>query len=399
VVTRNSAARGLAFRCEAVPIVLSEVDPVRVLHCIPWLTSGGVERRRLELARRLSKRYTQRVVCLRAKAELRSQFEQAGVPVTEVQEPFGVRALAEVARVAWAWQPSLVHGAVFEGVFMANVGAFASSTAQLVVEEIAFPSQRSWRGNLLFRLANARAQRSVAVSPAVLSYLRGTAHIPERKIRLIVNGISAPVLLAEAERRNLKQALRLPADAFVVGSVGRVNDSIKRFSDLIAATADIAAKHPKLYLLIVGDGHDRPGLEALATQLGVSERVRFAGYQHDVGPMYSVMDLFALASARESFGLALVEAMFSGLAVVATNVGGIPGIVADRETGLLVPVANPQALAVAISSLVSDAAQRDRMAAAGLARAKSLFGAERYVKDVETLYEELVAPPDGGAFR
>jgi glycosyltransferase involved in cell wall biosynthesis len=244
---------------------------------------------------------------------------------------------------------------------------------------------------LLFRLANARAKRSVAVSPAVLDYLRNTARIPEQKLRLVVNGISPPMLVPEAERQQLRESLGLPPDALVLGSVGRINDSIKRFSDLIVALARIAKRHPSLHLLIVGGGHDQPMLEALAGKHGLSARVRFAGYRHDVGPMYSIMDLFALASARESFGLALVEAMFSCLAVVATNVGGIPGIVVDGETGLLVPVADPEALAVAISSLVEDPDTRARMGAAGSARARRLFGAERYVRDVEALYEELSA--------
>jgi glycosyltransferase involved in cell wall biosynthesis len=364
------------------------MDPVRILHCIPWLTSGGVERRRLELARGLSTRYSQRVVCLRAKPELRAQFEQAGVTVQEVGEPFGLRALAEVARFARAWRPSLVHGAVFEGVSMANVAALASVAPHLVVEEIDFPIHRSWRGHLLFRFLSVRAERCVGVSPAVLGYLR-SVRIPERKTRLIVNGISAPRLLSESERADLRRSLDIPSDAFVIGSVGRLADDHKRFSDLIKALPELVRRIPRAQLLIVGDGRDRKMLETLSADLGVGAHVRFAGYQHDVGPMFSIMDLFALASERESFGLVLVEAMFSGLAVVATNVGGIPGIVVPDVTGSLVPVAQPAALAAAISTLAADDARRHGMGRAGQLRAQELFGAERYVRDVEALYREL----------
>jgi glycosyltransferase involved in cell wall biosynthesis len=239
-------------------------------------------------------------------------------------------------------------------------------------------------------LLSVRADRCVGVSPAVLGYLHSTARIPEHKTRLIVNGISAPLLASTTERVTLRASLEIPADAFVIGSVGRLDDGHKRFSDLIRAMPALLNRVPSALLLIVGDGRDRQLLERLAADLGVTACIRFAGYRHDVGPVFSIMDLFALASERESFGLVLVEAMFSGLPVVATEVGGIPGIVANGETGLLVPVGAPAALADAVATIANDAARRSGMGQAGAARAHRLFGAERYVKDVELLYKELL---------
>jgi glycosyltransferase involved in cell wall biosynthesis len=244
---------------------------------------------------------------------------------------------------------------------------------------------------MLFRLLSRRAERCVGVSPAVLRYMQTKAKLPVAKTRLITNGISAPVLSSASQRESLRQALGLPPTAFVVGSVGRLADDPKRFSDLIRALSQLAPALPQLFLLIVGDGKDRGMLEQLSESLGVADRVRFVGYQSDVGPMFSLMHVFALASARESFGLVLVEAMFSGLPVVATNVGGIADIVVPGETGLLVPTHEPRALAEAIQRLSTDGESRQRLGRAGLLRAEQMFGAARYVNDVDALYQELVS--------
>lgn len=363
----------------------------RILHCLPWLASGGVERRRLELARRLSADvYEQRVVCLRAKPDLRTRFERAGVVVEEVGEPIGARALARTAHAARAFRPDLVHGAVFEGVTMANVAALASRAPRLIVEEIDYPIHRSPRGNLLFRVLAHRADRCVAVSPSVLEYLTGRARIPEHKARLIMNGAAQPHLVDPARRAEVRASLGVAPHDFLVGSIGRLFDGHKRFSDLIRAIALLASEHPKPRLLIVGDGPDRQALEELARTLGVDDRVHFAGYQSDVGPMLSSMDLFALASERESFGLVLVEAMFAGLAVVGTATFGIRDIVVHEETGLLVPVSDPPALANAIAQLQRDDERRRAFGEAGRLRAEAHFGAARYVKDVDALYREVL---------
>ena len=144
-------------------------------------------------------------------------------------------------------------------------------------------------------------------------------------------------------------------------------------------------------LLIVGDGPDREMLANLAISLGVHESVYFAGYTAYPQPFYAVMDVFALASATEAFGLVLVEAMFASLPVIATRVGGIPGIVEDGYNGVLVPPFSPERFAEEIAMLVSDEKLRFEMGRRGKARAQEMFSAERYVADVDNLYQCLAA--------
>jgi glycosyltransferase involved in cell wall biosynthesis len=130
-------------------------------------------------------------------------------------------------------------------------------------------------------------------------------------------------------------------------------------------------------------------LLALTKEQGVEHRVHFAGYQGETRPYYELMDVFALASAYEAFGLVLVEAMFAGLPIVATRVGGIPTVVAEDETGYLVAPRSPPALAARLIELALDPAMRHAMGTKGRARARAEFRAERYVRDVDSLYQRL----------
>ena len=124
---------------------------------------------------------------------------------------------------------------------------------------------------------------------------------------------------------------------------------------------------------------------------GVGHAAIFAGYQGQTRPFFEVMDVLAHPAGSEAFGLVLVEAMFAGLPVVATNVGGIPSVVEDGRTAFLIPPRRPDLLADRLIQLLRNPAQRIEMGEAGCARARERFGEKRYVEDVAALYENLIA--------
>jgi len=132
-------------------------------------------------------------------------------------------------------------------------------------------------------------------------------------------------------------------------------------------------------------------LRNLAIQLEVADGVLFVGYQGETRPYYDIMGIFALASAYEAFGLVLVEAMYSKLPIVATRVGGIPSIVIDRKTGFLFEPKDPVALADGFILLINSAELRTSMGQKGHERAIAEFGAERYVRESDELYQRLAA--------
>lgn len=164
---------------------------------------------------------------------------------------------------------------------------------------------------------------------------------------------------------------------------------LKRVDDAVAALAEVVRTRPAV-LVLVGDGPERAGVEALASSLGVGGRVAFLGERAQLGPIYSQADLFLLPSEQESFGLAALEALASGVPVVASRVGGLPEVVVDGTTGRLVPPHAPQAIAAAVLELLGDEPRRAAMGRAARLDAATRFRPEPVVDRFEALYREVV---------
>lgn len=371
---------------------VSALRRIRVVHCLESLSSGGVEQCRLSLARGLDpQRYEQIIICTDANEAMSERFAAAGCAV----RPIGVfRGIADWTRYAnalkiiRAFKPDIVHGAVFEGLATAVVAGRLARAPIIIGEETSDPINRKPRGHVLFRGLTLGTHRMVAVSPAVEKYLVEGIRIPQRKVVRIDNGVAEPPPVDSAELQMLRAELGFAPEDFVVGTVGRLLDECKKVSDLIAAVALLRQKNPRARLLIVGDGPDRAALEAkAAVHPGLAV---FTGYRPNPRPYLELMDVFALASAHEAFGLVLVEAMLANLPIVATDVGGIPYVLGG-EAGLTVRPSRPDQLAGALSELLADPPRRARMGALGRQRAKQMFGAERYVCEVDALYTSLLA--------
>jgi glycosyltransferase involved in cell wall biosynthesis len=159
---------------------------------------------------------------------------------------------------------------------------------------------------------------------------------------------------------------------------------------LLEALPAIVNAVPNAWLLLVGEGSQTDALRAHARSLPLParERVVFAGFQTDIEAVTQALDVAVMPSLREAQGLALLEAMAARRPVVASAVGGIPETVRDGANGLLVPPADPQALATAIVRLARDARLRDRLAASGRRRVEDRFSMAASVRQVEAIYEE-----------
>ena len=185
---------------------------------------------------------------------------------------------------------------------------------------------------------------------------------------------------------------------FLVGTVANLFPH-KGYQHLIRALSLAKQQLPDLGCLIVGEGD--PGYRAeLARQtrdLGLGEQVVFTGFQPDVYPYLAAMDLFVLSSVREAFGIALLEAMAMGRPIVATKVGGVPEVVEDGVTGLLVPPADPASLARAILTLAEAPDLRRTLGQAGARRVRERFHVAKMARQIEAVYEEVLrACPGGG---
>jgi glycosyltransferase involved in cell wall biosynthesis len=232
------------------------------------------------------------------------------------------------------------------------------------------------------------ADAFVAVSRADAGLMTTVERVPPGKIHVIPsawtdrsNG-TAPI--------DLRAELDIPAGAPVVGTVA-VLRRVKRLELLVQAFRHVLERVPDAYLLIAGDGPDRPVVEAAIAECGVAERVRMAGSREDIEAVWRALDVGAMSSDREGVPVAALEALAHGIPMVAPAVGGLPEIFADGG-GVLVPRHDVEALGREIADLLANPERRRAMGAAGLARAPE-YSAERQVERCVTLYRELLASP------
>jgi glycosyltransferase involved in cell wall biosynthesis len=176
----------------------------------------------------------------------------------------------------------------------------------------------------------------------------------------------------------------------VVGTACRL-ELIKGLSYLLQAAAPLVSQFPDLRLEIAGEGSLRGKLEAESRKLGINRSVSFAGWQEDLAQVMAGWDIFALPSLDEGFGFAALEAMAAGLPVAATNVGGLPELVVDGQTGWLVPARDSAMLADCLRRLIADAEKRDAMGAAGRQRAQKDFPLSRMVEQVVAVYDRVLS--------
>jgi glycosyltransferase involved in cell wall biosynthesis len=237
---------------------------------------------------------------------------------------------------------------------------------------------------LLVRLAT----RAIAISEAVRARLRRWPGACGR-CAVVPNGIDLAAFAPARPPGSVRESLGLcPADR-VIGTVGRLVP-FKGHGYLLEAFAQLRQRHPGIRLLVVGDGPERDALERQARDLGIAGDVRFTGHREDVADLLAAIEVFVLPSLAEHFGRVLLEAMAMERPVVATDAGGVPEVVAENVSGLLVPPADPAALARAVSRLLTDSALARAMGRAGRRRVEAHYNLQRHAERVEAVYAEVL---------
>jgi glycosyltransferase involved in cell wall biosynthesis len=241
------------------------------------------------------------------------------------------------------------------------------------------------------RLLARRAHALVAVTDRVRRDVLARGIGRDDTVVVVPLGLDLdPLVAAPARRGELRQELGLDAAAPLVGIVARLAP-VKAHETFLEAARAIAPARPDATFLVAGDGERRAALEALAAGLGLGSRVRFLGWRADLDRLYADLDVVVLTSKNEGSPVALIEAMAAGRPVVSTRAGGVEDVVADGETGVLVPVGDSAAVARAILGLLDDPARAARLGAAARTSAVARFGSRRLVGDIDALYRRLLA--------
>jgi len=243
----------------------------------------------------------------------------------------------------------------------------------------------------LRRTARLLRPQVIAISEAVAEQFAG---LP-LEVTVIPNGIPLDKFCPGPASPQLRSELGLSADDRVLLVTSRLTPW-KGHITLLEAVARLANRWPRLKLVVVGEvafweADYEQQLKQRAAELGLTERVLWTGFRSDVPELLRLCDIFVLPSVGEPFGRVIIEAMATGRPVVATRSGGVPEIVVDGQTGLLVPPEDVQSLSGAIQTLLADNQRAQQMGAEGLARARKLFSIDRVAQQIQELYQRILS--------
>jgi len=359
---------------------------VAALHVITRLTLGGSSENTVASILGLERagyRCTLAAGLAASEADVIADARRRGCPVVDVPglgrdvSPLAdLRALATLHRLIRQLRPSIVHTHTSKAGFLGRLAARLARVPAVVHQPHGHVFYGYWgpRRTALYLVLERRAarwtDRVVTLTPrGTHEHLARGIGRPEQYVS-VPSGVPTAALRARARPRPAARArLHLAPEAFVVAALGRLVP-VKGFDLLVAALPRLAAAASSTRLLIVGDGPERAGLERLAHDLGVRRRLVITGTTADVAGHLAAADVLAAPSRNEGMGRAVVEAMALGLPVVAAAVGGIPCVVADGETGRLVPDGDVDALAEALVDLAQDGPLRRKLGEAAVARAE-----------------------------
>jgi glycosyltransferase involved in cell wall biosynthesis len=406
-------------------------DRIRVVELLATGTSGGAQEHLYNLVTRLDRaRYDVSVLALSGGPGVR-RIERTGVSVCVLDDMPDDEAIAAVAAHLAAVDADVVHNHMYRAEVVGTQAAWSLAASgrrrPLVVGTVHSSRIRSEEDRDLLRRLTPRMDHLIAVSRAIVRKLEDEGRVGA-PISLVYNGVDLARYGEQAACPTLLHEYGIPADAPIVGVVARLEPE-KGHPTLLDAWPAVIEAVPNAQLLVVGEGSQRDLLEAQAASLGLvgararsagaafparesdahpritgmpqlasfsgardgAPSVTFTGRRDDVPAVTAALDVAVLPSYREAQGLSILEAMALSRPVVASAVGGIPEMIDDGRTGLLVPPREPAALAVAITRLLTDQAFAARIGRAGHDLVHERFCVEQMVRAVETIYDEAVA--------
>jgi glycosyltransferase involved in cell wall biosynthesis len=359
---------------------------MRILQLVPQSRVGGAENVGFTLAAELARRGHQTLLLSnRDNGPLLARERPAGMDVGALNRTSRLdpRMPSFLGGAIRAFRPDVIHAHNYEAATWARVlGLFHPRIAMVVhVHGSRFVHTHGRRRTLTDRLLYRWTDAVIVLNDAQTEFLRETVHVDPQKLVLVPNGIDTGEFAAP------EGAARSVDSVTCVASL----TPVKNHAGLLRAWALVARERPQARLTLVGEGPLRASLEAQAREAGIAGSVVFAGAREDVRPFLWAAAVFVLPSHLEALPLSLLEGMAGGCAPVATRAGGIPDVVEDGITGLLVPPGDDDALARALLALLADPARCAELAERARVAVAQRFGLAPWVDRIESIYADCIA--------
>jgi glycosyltransferase involved in cell wall biosynthesis len=324
---------------------------------------------------------------------LAEEIESMGVTTTRLPRLFLVdpvlawRMFSEIIRE----KPDIVHTHLFKSDFH---GRFAARIAKMPVVVSTLHNCHQWAKNPIlgniYGLTSRFADKVIAVSEEVREYAIRYAHINPKKVTTIPNAIPISRFSnSRAAGAGIRQEFNIPVDVPLIGIIARLTGQ-KDHENFLYAAARILEHIPETRFIIVGDGPLRFLLEERAKTLGINNSVIFSGVRRDIPAIYGALDILVFSSRWEGLPVTLLEGMASNVPVVATAVGGVPGVLENEVTGILVPPTDPEAIARACIRLIENPSLRQQMGRAGYTKIQTNYSMDAMIDKTDCLYQSLL---------
>jgi len=368
---------------------------IRVLHVIDHLGYGGAPFVVKGIVERMPADRVESLVCA-LRPNPKSLSIQAEV-ITLKGRKHSLSAIGSIARLCKTHQIDILHAHLQKAVISSLLATYFCDS-RLILHEHG-PIFRGGTGCLyrgLLRLLGPRADMIIANSEAAKSALQQTMRSSEVPMAVVSNFIDIEQFNPDrGDRDSIRKSLGLGPDQFVVGFVGRL-DRAKGADLLIESAALLRDQADTLRFVVVGDGPARVRLEGRVRKLDLGRMVTLAGLHENPAAVMRAFDVGVVPSRREAFGIAALEMMRMRVPVIVSPVGGLPELVQDGRTGIVLPGLAPEAIAQAIRRLKGDATLRERLSRNAFEHASSFDGREQ-VRQIVDIYARLISTQRRGS--
>ncbi len=365
----------------------------KILFLFVHLNYGGAEVGLLTTLKNIDRnRFDCVIVSIEKKGVIGDEIEKLGFKVIYLNTEarlFNIGLIGRMRNVLKEERPDILHTSLFYANFFGRIAALFNKPAVIVTEERSTYTEKRFYHVAIDKVLSAVTDKIIVCSNSVLDFTAKQEKINRNKFHLIYNAVDAGRFDVNQSKDAVRSEYGFSGAEFIIGTVGSVIPK-KGHRFLIEAFSGLTNDIPQAKLLIIGDGPERAGLEALAANRSVGDRVLFMGARSDVPRLMKAMDIFVLPSLQEGFPRTLLEAMYSRLPVIASNISGIPETVDDGENGFLAGPGDAGALKDKILRLYKDKDLSKVFGEKARRKIESGYMPKNYTDNLESLYSELL---------